>query len=138
MAEKGEGGIHLAPPHGLPAALAAPDGSAEVAALHHHLIQRAGRQAFRRIGKQLRRQSQVIGQESVEQSAPLADTGPAAECLHVIGGGCRNRLLNRLTEEATGIPVLAGPVEATAIGNLLVQAEACGKIKNKNEIQIII
>ena len=60
------------------------------------------------------------------------------ECLHVIGGGCRNRLLNRLTEEATGIPVLAGPVEATAIGNLLVQAEACGKIKNKNEIQIII
>ena len=60
------------------------------------------------------------------------------ECLHVIGGGCRNRLLNRLTEEATGIPVLPGPVEATAIGNLLVQAEACGRIKNKNEIQIII
>ena len=60
------------------------------------------------------------------------------ECLHVIGGGCRNRLLNRLTEEATGIPVLAGPVEATAIGNLLVQAETCGRIKNKNEIQIII
>ena len=60
------------------------------------------------------------------------------ECLHVIGGGCRNHLLNRLTEEATGIPVLSGPVEATAIGNLLVQVEACGKIKNKNEIHIII
>lgn len=60
------------------------------------------------------------------------------ECLHVIGGGCRNRLLNRLTEEATGIPVLSGPVEATAIGNLLVQAEACGRIKNKDEIHAII
>ena len=60
------------------------------------------------------------------------------EYLHIIGGGCRNRLLNRLTENATGIPVIVGPVEATAIGNLLVQAEACGIINNKNEIQDII
>lgn len=59
------------------------------------------------------------------------------ECLHVIGGGCRNRLLNRLTEEALGIPVLAGPVEATAIGNILLQAEACGSIKSKEEIHTI-
>lgn len=59
------------------------------------------------------------------------------ECLHIIGGGCRNRLLNRLTEEALGIPVVAGPVEATAIGNILVQAVACGEIENKNEIHTI-
>ncbi len=45
------------------------------------------------------------------------------ECLHIIGGGCRNKLLNRMTEEAIGIPVIAGPVEATAIGNIMVQAE---------------
>jgi rhamnulokinase len=44
------------------------------------------------------------------------------ECLHIIGGGCRNKLLNRMTEQAIGIPVFAGPVEATAIGNIMVQA----------------
>ena len=56
------------------------------------------------------------------------------ECLHVIGGGSRNRLLNRLTEEVTGIPVYPGPAEATTLGNLLVQAEACGHKVNKEEI----
>lgn len=50
--------------------------------------------------------------------------------LHILGGGCRNRLLNRLTEEALGIPVYAGPVEATAIGNILVQALACGRLRH--------
>lgn len=59
------------------------------------------------------------------------------ECLHIIGGGCRNRLLNRLTEEALGIPVISGPVEATAVGNILVQAEACGVIENKNDVHAI-
>lgn len=46
------------------------------------------------------------------------------EELCIIGGGNQNKLLNRLTEEAIGIPVVSGPVEATAIGNILVQAEA--------------
>lgn len=48
-------------------------------------------------------------------------------CLHIIGGGSLNRLLNQLTEHALGIPVTAGPVEATAIGNILVQMSALGK-----------
>ncbi|WP_042367046.1 rhamnulokinase [Bacteroides neonati] len=56
------------------------------------------------------------------------------EELHIMGGGCRNRLLNRLTQEALGIPVYAGPVEATAIGNILVQAIATGAIADRNEI----
>lgn len=60
------------------------------------------------------------------------------EQLHIVGGGCRNGLLNRLTSEALGIPVYAGPVEATAIGNILVQALAAGEIKNRNEIKEII
>lgn len=60
------------------------------------------------------------------------------EQLHIVGGGCRNRLLNRLTEEALGIPVYAGPVEATAIGNILVQALAAGEIKDKSEIKEIV
>ncbi|WP_300704794.1 rhamnulokinase family protein [Bacteroides sp.] len=60
------------------------------------------------------------------------------EQLHIVGGGCRNRLLNRLTAEALGIPVYAGPVEATAIGNILVQALTKGDIKSRSEIKEII
>lgn len=60
------------------------------------------------------------------------------EELHIVGGGCRNRLLNRLTAEALGIPVYAGPVEATAIGNILVQALAAGEIQNRDEIKEIV
>lgn len=52
--------------------------------------------------------------------------GRPVEELCIIGGGNQNRLLNRLTEEAIGIPVVSGPVEATAIGNIMVQAEAFG------------
>ena len=48
--------------------------------------------------------------------------GNPVEELCIIGGGNQNTLLNRLTEEATGVPVVNGPVEATAIGNILVQA----------------
>lgn len=47
--------------------------------------------------------------------------------LHIIGGGSQNQLLNRLTAEATGLEVVAGPVEATAMGNILVQAKAAGR-----------
>ncbi len=54
--------------------------------------------------------------------------------LQIIGGGSRNGLLNRLTQEATGLPVIAGPVEATAIGNVLLQAKVHGKIKEASDI----
>jgi rhamnulokinase len=46
--------------------------------------------------------------------------------VHVVGGGARNELLCRLTASACGVPVLAGPVEAAALGNVLVQARAMG------------
>lgn len=49
------------------------------------------------------------------------------ETLHVIGGGSRNELLNRFTANAVGIPVVAGPSEATAIGNVMMQAMAAGQ-----------
>ena len=60
------------------------------------------------------------------------------EQLNIIGGGCRNSLLNCLTAEALGIPVYAGPVEATAIGNILVQAIAKGEIGSREEIKEFI
>jgi rhamnulokinase len=55
-------------------------------------------------------------------------TGRPVRVIHIIGGGSRNRLLCRLTAQATGLPVQAGPVEATAIGNILLQALAMGEI----------
>lgn len=58
--------------------------------------------------------------------------------IHIIGGGSRNTLLNSLTESATGLPVTAGAPEATAIGNILVQARAGGKIESPDEIIKII
>jgi len=57
------------------------------------------------------------------------------ERLHIIGGGCRNELLNSFTARALGIPVTAGPVEATAIGNIMMQACAAGKVASLSEIR---
>ena len=52
-------------------------------------------------------------------------TGERVEGIHIVGGGAQNDYLNQATANATGRPVLAGPVEATGLGNLLVQAVAC-------------
>lgn len=60
------------------------------------------------------------------------------EQLHIVGGGSRNRLLNQITSATLGIPVYAGPAEATAIGNILVQALAKGEIRDRNEIREIV
>lgn len=48
--------------------------------------------------------------------------------MHIVGGGSQNRLLGQLTADATGKPIVAGPVEATALGNVLVQARAAGEL----------
>lgn len=58
--------------------------------------------------------------------------------LHIIGGGSQNKLLNRLTEEALGVPVETGPVEATGIGNILTQALAKGEVSDIAEMRRIV
>lgn len=58
--------------------------------------------------------------------------------LHVIGGGSRNSFLNQLTANACGIPVVAGPAEATALGNIMIQAMAAGVVKDLAEMRKVI
>ena len=68
---------------------------------------------------QLERLEQVVGREL----SPI----------HIVGGGTQNRLLNQFAADATGRMVLAGPVEATALGNVLMQALALGQIESLQE-----
>jgi sugar (pentulose or hexulose) kinase len=53
-------------------------------------------------------------------------SGRHADVLHIVGGGARNTLLCQLTADACGLPVVAGPAEGAAFGNVLVQARALG------------
>jgi rhamnulokinase len=58
--------------------------------------------------------------------------------VHIIGGGTKNRLLNQLTADATGRPVITGPVEATAIGNALMQAIGMGDLNSLAEARSVV
>jgi len=59
--------------------------------------------------------------------------GKSVEVIHIVGGGKQNDLLNQMTADATGIPVVTGPIEATVIGNALVQMIALGELGNIEE-----
>ncbi len=65
-------------------------------------------------------------------------TGQKIEKLHIIGGGAHNKMMNQLAADLIGIPVYAGPTEATAIGNLMMQARAAGLVNSLSEIRAII
>ena len=60
------------------------------------------------------------------------------EVIHIVGGGSQNHLLNQLTADACQRPVLSGPVEATSVGNLLVQAKGAGELSNLSEIREVV
>lgn len=60
------------------------------------------------------------------------------EVIHIIGGGANNNFLNQLTADATGLKVVAGPTEATAVGNILMQAKALGYVGSLDEIRQIV
>ena len=65
-------------------------------------------------------------------------TGTHVEVIHVVGGGSQNELLNQFTADACGRPVVAGPVEATVLGNVLVQARTAGEIGSLSEIRDVV
>jgi rhamnulokinase len=69
--------------------------------------------------------------EAVHDAARLS--GRDVDVVHVVGGGSLNELLCQLTADAVGLPVVAGPVEATALGNVLVQARAAGVLRGSLE-----
>jgi len=73
---------------------------------------------------------------TIDAVAAAAGVSPAE--VHVVGGGARNELLCRWTAAASGLPVLAGPVEATLLGNLLVQAMALGEIRSLSEAREVV
>lgn len=58
--------------------------------------------------------------------------------LHIIGGGSKNALLNRFTANSVGIPVVAGPSEATAIGNIMIQARTAGMVDTLQQMRDMI
>jgi len=65
-------------------------------------------------------------------------TGKDYPVIHIIGGGTQNKLLNQFAANATGKKVVAGPVEATAIGNILIQAVAMNELSSLDEATAIL
>ncbi|MEO3946769.1 rhamnulokinase family protein [Gorillibacterium sp. CAU 1737] len=66
-----------------------------------------------------------------------AVTGKPLHTIHLVGGGARNRLLCQLTADATGKAVIAGPVEASALGNLLVQLQTLGVLTREQAAEVV-
>ncbi|MFF7141048.1 rhamnulokinase [Streptomyces nodosus] len=65
-------------------------------------------------------------------------SGHPVDVVHIVGGGARNALLCRLTADACGLPVVAGPAEAAALGNVLVQARAQGLVGDRAEMRALL
>lgn len=73
---------------------------------------------------------------AVADARRLADR--AVDVVHLVGGGARNELLCRLTADACGLPVVAGPAEAAALGNVLVQARAHGLVGDRASMRTLL
>ena len=74
------------------------------------------------------------------QTAESIETlmGRKAKVIHVVGGGTKDRFLSQMTADACGVPVAAGPEEATAIGNLMMQAIAAGEVADLKQARQIV
>jgi rhamnulokinase len=78
----------------------------------------------------------LLYRQTLEEIESLS--GRSIRVLHIVGGGSKNRLLNQFSANATGRKVLAGPVEATAIGNVLVQAIAMGQLDDLAALRQVV
>lgn len=74
--------------------------------------------------------------EAIQELQTL--TGKTYTSINIVGGGCQDMYLNRMTARATGLPVYAGPVEGTALGNLMVQMIAGGDFTDLNNARSAI
>jgi rhamnulokinase len=82
-------------------------------------------------------ESLVVKYRSVMEAIEDA-SGNTIEILHIVGGGIQNELLCQFTANALGKKVITGPIEATASGNLLMQARATGQIKSLEHAREIV
>ena len=80
----------------------------------------------------------LLYSKSIKEINRLFPERGEVEVLHIVGGGSQNRLLNQFTADATGLTVVAGPVEATAAGNIIIQALATREIGSIAEGREII
>jgi rhamnulokinase len=78
----------------------------------------------------------LLYRETLQDIATV--TGHQSKSFHIVGGGSRNRLLNQFSANATQMPVLSGPSEATAIGNILVQAIALGHLSSLEDLRRVV
>ena len=101
----------------------------DVAARIQVALHRAGSRVPQTRGELVRAILESLAQSYAQTIEELQlVTGEEIETINVVGGGSANALLCQLTADASGLPVLAGPTEATAIGNLLIQAMAAGEV----------
>ena len=64
--------------------------------------------------------------------------GQRIDTLNIVGGGCQNKLLNQFVADSIDRPVITGPIEGAAIGNLLAQAMALGDIQTMDELRTVV
>ncbi len=74
--------------------------------------------------------------DTLEKLTAVSDHRP--QVIHIVGGGSKNTLLNQMTANATGLPVIAGPVEASVIGNAIVQLIALGELRDLAEARQLL
>ena len=106
--------------------------------INHHLAQ-TGQQTISDRGQMIRVILESLALKyrlTIERIEDI--TGTTIDCLHIVGGGIQNELLCQFTANAVGKKVIAGPVEATAAGNILMQTRATGQISSLAEARDIV